>query len=317
MPLLWSLGALAAARVDGYVPNVSALRGAPKSHGSLPGRDGPPEVAIPMASPPRTDDIIQAELRNRATAVEARMAANLVTYWGPIEDGVANILRAAIEEIEPRRRRLAVNLETDGGDIEAAERIAHILRHHYAEVDFLVTSYAMSAGVLVMSGDNIYMDYSATLGPIDPQLRRPGSDRYVPALGYLEQYQRLIERSAAGEMTPAELAYLIQNFDPAELYQYEQARDLSIALLEEWLVNYKFRNWKVTASSRKRVTSSMRRERAEEIARKLIDTSLWHSHSRGISLEVARRELNLIIEDLDDTPELRDELAAYNELLLD
>lgn len=42
------------------------------------------------------------------------------------------------------------------------------------------------------------------LGPIDPQVR---NDRqwYVPALGYLEQYERLVQKSADGTLTTAEL----------------------------------------------------------------------------------------------------------------
>jgi hypothetical protein len=98
----------------------------------------------------------------------------------------------------------------------------------------------MSAGtVLVMSGDAIHMDYASVLGPIDPQVQR--GDQLVPALGHLEQYQRLIDKSGAGTLTTAELVYLVQNFDAAELYRYEQERELSIALLEEWLVNFKFK----------------------------------------------------------------------------
>ena len=44
-----------------------------------------------------------------------------------------------------------------------------------------------------MAGDAIYMDYFSVLGPIDPQL--PKDDKMIPALGYLEQYKRLIEKS--------------------------------------------------------------------------------------------------------------------------
>ncbi len=110
----------------------------------------------------------------------------------------------------------------------------------------------MSAGtVLVMSGDSIYMDYSSALGPIDPQIQRAGGNALVPALGYLEQYDRLIKKSANGTLTSAELAYLIDKFDPAELYYYEQARELSIALLKEWLVKYKFKNWTTTQTKEK------------------------------------------------------------------
>src|SRR4029078_10078292 len=122
------------------------------------------------------------------------------------------------------------------------QRIVDTLRHHYSIVDFVIPNYAMSAGtVLALSGDAIHMDYYSILGPIDPQLRRSGSQRMVPALGYLVQYERLIAKSRKGELSTAELAFLLQKFDLAELYEYEQARNLSITLLREWLAKYKFK----------------------------------------------------------------------------
>jgi hypothetical protein len=262
--------------------------------------------------------IIESEIRQRAAAVEDLMGANVLSYVGPINDQAQTLLKFAVESINPRQRRLVVLLETNGGYIEAAERIANTFRHHFRVVDFVVTTFAMSAGtVLVMSGDNIYMDYAATLGPIDPQLPRPGSGMFVPALGYLEQYNRLIDKSRNGTLAPAELAYLLQNFDPGELYQFEQARELSIALLKEWLVTYKFKNWKVTEKRGVRVTAAMKRDRAAEIGAKLSDTQRWHSHSRGISMQVIRRDLNLQIFDLDDEPQMREAVTAYADLLTD
>jgi hypothetical protein len=52
-------------------------------------------------------------------------------------------------------------------------------------------------------------------------------------------------KSARGELT-AEMGYHVERFDPAELYSYEQARDLSIDLLKEWLVKWKFKDWTTT-----------------------------------------------------------------------
>lgn len=276
-----------------------------------------PDVSDPL--PTSSNKIIEAELRKRAAKVEQSVQANFLTYVGPIVDGAATALKGALESIENKKRRLVVNLETNGGYIESAERIANIIRHHYNVVDFVVTTFAMSAGtVLVMSGDNIYMDYAGTLGPIDPQVSPPGrGDILVPALGYLEQYQRLIEKSWDSDLTPAELAYLIQNFDPAELYAYEQERQLSITLLEEWLVKYKFKNWKTTRTKGVNVTETMKKDRAAKVAHKLNDTEHWHSHSRGISMQVARSYLNLEINDLDDFPAIRDTLASHNKLLRD
>lgn len=264
------------------------------------------------------NDIIETQLCDRVMVVEKLMDADVIAYVGPIADGVDTVLKKLIESISTKRRKLTVLLETNGGYIESAERVANILRHHYDIVEFVVLSFAMSAGtVLVMSGDSIYMDYSATLGPIDPQVQRSGSDRFVPALGYLEQYERLVEKSNGGTLSTAELAYLIQNFDPAELYQFEQARDLSIALLEEWLVKYKFKNWVTTETSCRPVTEDMRKARADQIARQLNDTARWHSHNRGISMEILRRELKLRIEDVEDTPDLHSAIKSYYNLLND
>ena len=114
-------------------------------------------------------------------------------------------------------------VETEGGYIEVADRIVDAIRHYYGEVEFFIPNYAMSAGtVLVMSGDAIHMDYYSVLGPIDPQVRRPGSGRMVPALGYLVQYKRLLEKSSKQPLSTAELTILVECFDQAELYHYEQ-----------------------------------------------------------------------------------------------
>jgi Serine dehydrogenase proteinase len=262
------------------------------------------------------NQLVEHEIRERAAKVEEILNGNVLTYVGPINDGAQGLLKYAIEAIETKKRRLVVCLETYGGFIESAERIANTFRHHYRIVDFVITTFAMSAGtVLVMSGDDVFMDYSATLGPIDPQLPRGDGQMPVPALGYLRQFDQLIEKSKTGQLTSAEMAYLLQNFDPGELYRFEQARDLSIELLKEWLVKYKFKGWKTTETQHLKVTPLMKRERAEQIAKKLNDTDHWHSHSRGISMAVLRRDLKLRINDLDDNEELKDSLYAYHDLL--
>lgn len=260
--------------------------------------------------------LIEKELDQLLSAVEDALGADVLTFIGPITYSVDDLLRDGVEEITPKRTKLAVILETPGGYIEVAQRIADTLRHNYQRLEYVVPNAAMSAGtVLVMSGDAIYMDYYSTLGPIDPQVQRPGSADMVPALGYLEQYDRLIRKAQAGTITTAEITYLVERFDPAELYSYEQARELSVSLLKEWLVKYKFRNWTKTATRGLDVTDQMRTERAEEIARMLNDTEVWHSHSRGISMEVVRRELKLLIEDFGANAELGGRIRAYYKLL--
>jgi hypothetical protein len=262
------------------------------------------------------EKLVEKQLDTLLLDIENHLGGDVLTFVGPITYVVDDLFRDAVEEIAPKKGKLVVVLETDGGFIEVAQKIADTLRHHYDRLEFVVPNYAMSAGtVLVMAGDAIYMDYYSTLGPIDPQVKRKGASQFVPALGYLEQYNRLVEKAQRGEITVAEIQYMVAHFDPAELYLFEQARELSVTLLKEWLVKYKFRNWTVTETRKKKVTERMRASRAEEIARILNDTKRWHSHSRGISMEVVRRVLNLQVEDFDAAPELGGSIRTYYKLL--
>jgi hypothetical protein len=111
--------------------------------------------------------------------------------------------------------------------------------------------------------------------------------------------------------------YFVQNFDAAELYRYEQERELSIALLKDWLVKYKFKDWKRTETRKKLVTKKMRTDRARTIAEKLNKTDHWHSHSRGIPMEVLRRDLKLLVEDFGEDPKLAPAVRDYYHLLKD
>lgn len=262
--------------------------------------------------------IIEQQLFERLCRVEEVNKSDVLAYFGPMfppgDDEIKDVVEALAAR-RPRRHKLVVLLETNGGYITTADRIAGIFRHHYRSVEFVVPSFAMSAGtVLVMSGDAIHMDYASTLGPIDPQVRK--GEMFVPALGYLEQFERLIEKSKKGELTTAELSYLINAFDPAELYAYEQERELSVALLKEWLVKYKFKNWKVTEGKKQKVTKAMREARAEQVGKKLNDTNRWHTHSRGITMAVLQRDLKLLIDDLDAN-KLGDPIRNYYRLLSD
>jgi hypothetical protein len=262
--------------------------------------------------------LIERELDQHLKQIEQSLNCDALLYAGQIRGGADDLIRDAVEEIKNKKPKLAFILETTGGFIEIVERIVNTLRHHYAEVEFIIPSYAMSAGtVLVMSGDAIYMDYYSVLGPIDPQLEREGSRELVPALGYLVQYQRLVEKSRRGTLTTAELNYLIEKFDPAELYSYEQARELSIALLREWLVRYKFKNWVRTKTHKRRVTPRMRQAQAANIAKMLNDTARWHSHGRSISMEVLRKDVGLEIVDFGANQELNQRIKDYHRLLGD
>jgi hypothetical protein len=261
---------------------------------------------------PTAVDAIQEKISSLTLRLESELGADVLGIFGPILSGVEHRVRAAVEKLPERRRRLAVVLQTGGGSIEVAERIVNTVCHYFAEV-VLIPDVALSAGtILVMSGDAIMMDYFSCLGPIDPQVERNG--KLVPALSYLEQFNRLVEKSSSGALTTAEIA-LLSKLDLAELHTFEQAANLSVDLLVQWLTNYKFKDWKQTVTRGIIVTPIMREERARQIAVALNDHRRWRSHARGIPMRTLTEELNLIVDDFGAQPALARTLRDYAEFV--
>jgi len=160
------------------------------------------------------------------------------------------------------------------------------------------------------------MDYSSALGPIDPQVYN--GTNWVPALGYPDKVEELIDKSAKGTLTQAELVMLTQQ-DLAMLRRHEQARDLTIALLKEWLVKYKFKNWDKHRTNPLKigqpVIASEKEERATEIARDLGNNKIWHSHGRSIGIYALTNILKLEIEDYSNDLILKPLIRQYNDLI--
>lgn len=218
---------------------------------------------------------------------------------------------------QPFPKRLVLVINTPGGVAETVEKMVEIIRHHYSEVYFVVPNTAMSAGtIFCMSGDKIYMDYSSSLGPIDPQV--PAHDgRLVPALGYIDKVNEFIDKAhCGGGLSDAELI-MLKGLDLAMLSRYEQACELSISLLKMWLVKYKFKDWKEhrTNNPGSQVTEGEKQERAEEIAKLLSDNKIWHSHGRMIGIKTLSEDLKLEIEDYTNDAQLRNTIRTYSELL--
>ena len=246
-----------------------------------------------------SDKISISWICNKLKEISEHCSADVITIYGPIGPPLDETFRLAIERTKTHRNNLLVIVDTPGGNVEVTERIVETMRHYYQEVNFLVSSKAMSAGtVLVMSGDAIIMDYFSRLGPVDPQIYHEDKTTPVSALSYLEPYKEILQRSEERELTTAELV-LLQQFDPADMRQYELAAELSVTLIQEWLKRYKFKDWLIHSNSEKPVTPEEKEERAEEIANALNKQSTWRTHHRMISRDTLE-DLGLKIDKLED-----------------
>lgn len=268
------------------------------------------------------DDAINLVLRERREKLERHFEGDIFAYYGEIAVGWLPWFRAKLETVADKRRtnRLVVVLNTPGGHVEAVERMVEMIRRYYQEVYFLVPNMAMSAGtIFCMSGEKIFMDYSSALGPIDPQVQSKDGT-WVPALGYLDKFSEFVDKSKRNELSSVEFA-IAQNQDLALLRRYEQSRDLSVSLLKQWLVQYKFKSWTHHRTCVNRmgqeVTHEEKQERAEEIARQLGDNGIWHSHGRMIGIETLQTKLRLEIEDFTDDRDLREIVNSYHDVIAD
>ena len=256
-------------------------------------------------------DLLNSDLQ----AIGQLFESSAISIVSPILPGLDLRLRDVVKIMEGKRGSLVVILDTPGGVVEVVQRMVATIRAFFQKVTVIVPDRAMSAGtIFALSADRILMDYFSCLGPIDPQIEKEG--RLIPALAYLSQYNRLVEKSKSASLSTAEYA-LLSKLDLGELYQFEQARELSIELLIEWLSKYKFKRWQKTESRRLEVDTEFKRKRAKEIADLLNNVDRWHSHGRGIDMETLRSEVGLRIEDMRECPRTAELVERYTALLRD
>ncbi len=269
------------------------------------------------------DQLAHGVLTDMNRDMGALMEGDCVFINCGMESPLDDEFRIVIEEVSAHRnngKHLVVMLETNGGYMETVERLVSVMRAHYQKVSFIIPNYAFSAGtVLALSGDAIYMDYYSVLGPIDPQYQDSKGDGFLPGAGYLAKFEEWTDKiNDPNTETTAELAYLVNTFDPGKLFHIEQAINHGRTLITEWLPKYKFKNWQTTTTNQKPVTLAMKRDRANAIATILGDAKKWHSHGRGITMkELSGSSIKLEIDDFGENQKLNDLIRNYHGLCVD
>lgn len=137
----------------------------------------------------------------------------------------------------PESEKIDVLIHSPGGRPDATERIVAILRNKFDEVNFLIPHSAYSAAtMLALSGNNIILHPSATLGPIDPQING------IPARSIkrgFEKVKRIIQEEGP-EALPAYLP-LIEKYSLDLLELCDDSEKLSKELVSSWLKQYMFK----------------------------------------------------------------------------
>lgn len=204
-------------------------------------------------------------------------------------------------------------LETPGGSAEIVEDIVKVIRKRFHKVGMIVPGYAKSAGtIMVMAGDEILMQPSSSLGPIDAQIIQSGK-RYS-AHAFLEGFKKIKEEVASGKLNHAYVP-ILQMISPGELQSCENALEFAKRLVTSWLSEYKFKFWDIHSSTGKPVSEEDKKKRASDIADDLCNHGKWLSHGRSITIDDLRG-MRLIITDYSGIPDLYDAINRYYTLLL-
>jgi hypothetical protein len=154
---------------------------------------------------------------------------------------------------------------------------------------------------MVLSGDEILMTETGSLGPIDAQMKIGRS--IVSAYDYIEWVdKKRKEAKEQGMLNPFD-ATMVAQITPGELGSVLHALEFAKELVVGWLVKYKFKNWTVTETHKIPVTEEMKQKQAEEIAKELTDHSKWRLHGRSIKIDGLER-IGLKITRADNDPKL-------------
>lgn len=192
-------------------------------------------------------------------------------------------------------------LETPGGSGEAAEEIVRFLRSKFDTVNFVVSGEAKSAGtILVLSGDEIFMTNTGSLGPIDAQVKIGRS--FQSAYDYIEWVKE--KQKSKGRLTPFD-ALIVSQITPGELKGVYHSLNFAKDCVVDWLPKYKYKNWTRTRTRNIEVNEKMKKERAKEVVDKLLDRNRWRMHGRSIKINDLE-EIGLQIKRIDDDPEMAD-----------
>lgn len=210
-----------------------------------------------------------------------------------------------------KEERLTVILETPGGFGEVGRDLVEMMHDKFKHLTFIVPGMAKSTGtIMCMGGHEIMMGPGSALGPIDAQLIQDGKRFSADAL--LEGLESLKVEIAAngGQLNPIHIP-MLQRLSPGEIQNAKNALEFARATVRDWLVNYKFADWKKDGVP---VTDEKKKQRAAEIAAELSKQSRWFTHARSLRIQDLE-ELGLKIEDFTKTPDLSDAVMRYHVLL--
>ena len=172
-------------------------------------------------------------------------AANVVRS-GAVETAIAASdhlpFSEMVGQVDASIKDVDILLATPGGSADQVNLFVEALRPRFETVEFLIPCKAMSAGTLwALSGDRIWMDERAFLGPLDPQGHSKDGN-LVPAQALLTLVATIQEESAKAlaskQHPPWALIRLLDKMDHKQLGAALSSSQYVTTLAAQYLEQY-------------------------------------------------------------------------------
>ena len=232
-----------------------------------------------------------ARIRNRACICYVTNVVSPTSVSISIDDSDDLPFSEMLASLPKSIKDIDIVLVTPGGYAKQVAKFVNKLRPRFDSIGFIILNKAMSAGtIFAMSGDEIIMAAQSQIGPIDPQVPSKNGE-LLPAQSLLtlidEIQKRGEEQINAGKKPLWTDLHLLSSLDPKEIGNAINASKYSVQLVEQYLSDYKFKNWNIHSDGITPVTDQEKKDRANDIAELLCDNSKWKIHGHAITREAA------------------------------
>lgn len=169
------------------------------------------------------------DLQQEIEEITGAKCLTLFTLNEPINRNTTYRMHKVLRNMESVEK-LDLFLNSGGGDLDSTAKITDLLSSKCVELRCVVPFYAKSAATLIaLSADEIVMCEAGELGVVDPIVKHPAVDQWIPArsideaLRYLESIDdQIVKLRQADKLDP----YLIGAYKDASSATREVLRNL-------------------------------------------------------------------------------------------
>jgi len=247
--------------------------------------------------------ILTVQTQKLLVELEKQIGTPMLVYWISSGGSICQNDVMAMSRLlgyQQRDRKITVFLKSDGGNVEAALRLVHLLRQKFDHITLLAPSECASAATMVALGANeIHMGPTSYLTAVDSSLTHDlspvdvNNSRVSVSHDEVMRILRLWKEQRAGGNPYSEIYKYLH---PLVLGALDRSSSLSVRICQELLSYHMKSRAKVT-----RISRSLNYD--------------YPSHSFPITAREARR-LGLTVRDLDPAVDqlLRNLHHVYSEM---